>query len=219
MSDYTLDDPFASGGGGAPSVSWLDVPVKTKLVGVVVPPNVDEPTKGYDYVQRTDIQTGAPLYWNSNRSAKDRITDQTHTDGKPNRPVSDPVLTLVTELRDSEFISDRRKEQMAENEQTDDGMRTWYAAGATGQKALKDALAKVKRQAPEVGMTVTVWIEKKTPNDYGGRTNHFEVEVALPNEKTKAVVAKYIEEHAQAAEVDSDDPFNANADITGEPPF
>lgn len=215
MTDAFLD-PFESGMGGAPAVSWKKADEGTVFEGVILPFDLAEPNRGYGSAQRTDIQTGDPLFWDAQAARK--ISNRTSDDtGRPNRPVVDPILLVQTDYRNSEFISKEQKERMATDEREDDGLRRYYAAGATAGKALKDALAKARVQKPEVGGKIVVTLAKQTPNNYGGETNNFETVYTRPDAATKKIVDQYV---ADNAEPDADDPFAAPAaQKNDEPPF
>lgn len=194
-----LQDFFGGEGGGAPAITFVEKPKGTKVTGVVMPVDPFSPEKGYRTTAQRNTK-GEVLYW----PLKPGETTK--------RPRPQAEITLATEYREREFMSDAAVKRAVEAEQVDDGLRRLMAKGETLTKGLKEALRRSGRNpnlGPEPGSTIAVTIADRTPNDHGGKTNIFEVEYTPPTDATRAMVQAYI---AKAMET----PAGGQED---EPPF
>lgn len=195
MSDG-LRDFFGGGGGGYPGVTWDGSKPPAVLEGVLLPVSASTPSVSYATEHATNIQ-GEALYWNPKRGAKPaQITDAVDpATGKPNQPVTQAVLNLLTVYRSNEFMTDNAVERMRADEREDDGLRRYFVRGASATKTFKDALRAIKRtgpEGPEVGSLVRVTLVKREGNDYGGKTNIVETEIVPPTDATRKVVADWL---------------------------
>jgi hypothetical protein len=207
-----LGDFFGGGGGGAAAISWDDARAGDGWTGIIVPRSVGVPDEAYETTQATDVQ-GAMLYWNPNKGGDKRQITDSHTNGSPNQPVRQAVITLLTEFRKFEFVSTKFKDRAVENEDADDGTRRWFVKGGSVTPAFNNALRTAGVKKPEVGGVVKCTLVKRTPNDFGGKTNEFAVTYTPPTEATKAKAIAYLETLANESTAPTTD------DGLGAPPF
>ena len=195
MSDG-LGDFFGGGNTGAPAISWDEARVGESWTGIIVPSDVNEPDVAYQTTQATSVQQEL-LYWAPKGSGKAQTTDAV-SGGQNNPPVRQAVITVLTTFSGFEFMSTQSKERAETDERKDDGLRRTFIKGGSLTKGFVDALKAAKTRKPEVAATMTVKLVKRTPNDYGGKTNEFEVTYAAPTDDTRAKVKAYIASKADA---------------------
>jgi hypothetical protein len=192
---------------GLPALSWKTARKGTTITGLIVP----QDGKAYIEQQQTAQGSGKPLTWD---------------DGRPRMQA---VVMLLTDLTDWQGCSEEWVEKW-EAEPEDDrisdvGLRRWFVAGASAPKETKQALRAIKKRDLEVGMTVTVRLLDRKPNDGGreGKTNVFSVTVepATPESVQRA------NSHAQVTAAPASpggwgggDSSSAGGDVADdEPPF
>lgn len=203
MTDHGFGDFFGGGGGGAAGVTWDGEKKGAAYEGVIVPFDLTQPDLGYETTQKTNTQ-GDALYWNPNRSAKFKMVTASDLGGQEAKPILQAEITILTQYRNNEFMTDNRIARMKENDETDDGLRRVFVTGPYLPNALRDAMRKVGASKPEVGATIRVTLLDKEPNEHGGKTNVVGVEYASPTPATMKLVEKYIAENADS----DDDPFS-----------
>lgn len=233
MSD-DLYDPYESGSGGKPGkpvVSWKKADVGDSVTGIVVPPDaILAPTKGYRVTQEYDNDAKEKRYWAPRGYQRDGalyrgpITESQYIahvgslDGA--RAVTRSEVTLVTDLRNTEFMSGNAKQRLQENGETDDGIRRVIMDGQSIREAHLAALEAIGADRPQPGQRWTVTLASQTPNDKQGHTNGFTVKIEAPTPETGKVVAAYIEAQKSAIAA-GDDPYTGGGKPaqTDEPPF
>jgi hypothetical protein len=214
MSDFEDDlyDPYEnSGPAGPPALSWKKADKGDEFTGIVIPPDVFEPSKGY--VARQDISnSGDRMVWPPKAPGyaakapdpakpKRPITEEQYAEialalgvDTPPRKVSVAHIWFLTDYSKFEYVSGRAKDKMAEQEITiDAGLRRIIESGAELPKAIKDALAKVGGK-PLPGQIWTVKLMGRTANEYGGETSNFVggVTILKPTPESLAKVEAYV---------------------------
>lgn len=192
-----LQDFFGGEGGGAPAITFAEKPKGTKVTGVIMPVDPFSPEKGYRTTPQRNTK-GEVLYW----PLKPGETVK--------RPRPQAEITLQTEYRDREFMSENAVKRAEEREQEDDGLRRLMVKGETMTKGLREALRANGRREPEPGATITVTLKDRESNAHGGKTNIFEVEYARPTDATREMVKAYIAKAMETPAGGGDD---------DEPPF
>lgn len=190
-----FDDFFAPTGGGAPAISFAQARAKEGFKAVILPKSLEEATIGHDTVQSTDNDTGAALFWNPIKNASQKRITESHTDGVKNRPVTQAVMKVQTQLKDWEFTSAIFQGKVAEDkERTDDGQRRLYIGGGDIQTKLGKAMQAAGVRAPEVGATISVTVTGRIPNNYGSTSPVVEVTYSKPTAETKKIVDKHLDD-------------------------
>jgi hypothetical protein len=227
-------DPYDKGTGGKPGkpvLSWKKADVGDALTGVVVPPNPDLPEKGYAVSQEWDNDERQPKVWAprgyldaKGNSWRGPITEADYIRhvGNANdaRPVTRSDVTLVTDLRNMEFVSGPAKQRAQENGEADDGIRRVIMDGQSIRESHEAALAAIGADRPQPGQTWTVRLAAQTPNDKQGHTNTIEVTIKPPTPESMEVVKAYLAKAKEEAAAGSDPYVGAGAGgRTEEPPF
>lgn len=179
VEETEVQDFFGEGGGGAPAITFAEQKKGTKVTGIIVPADPFSPDVSYKTTAQRNTK-GEIVYW----PLKPGETKK--------RPRPQAEITLLTEYREREFMSENAVKRATEREQEDDGLRRLMVKGETMTKGLREALRSVGRNKPEVGATITVTLTNRESNVHGGKTNIFEVEYAAPTDATRAAVAEYI---------------------------
>jgi hypothetical protein len=121
---YDPDDFFA--GGGAPALSWKNVPIGTTYRGKIIDQTVEDQTDDDGAVR-------------------------TFASGDPMKQL---VLTIQTDLRNGDGMSEQAKGRL-DSPASDDGLRRLYVKGYM-TKAVKEAVRKAGERSTKVGGTIAV---------------------------------------------------------------
>jgi|tagenome__1003787_1003787.scaffolds.fasta_scaffold20981518_6 hypothetical protein len=180
VEDEELQDYFGGTGGGAPVITFVNLPIGAEFTGIIVPADVFSPDVAYVTGKQRNTKNEV-LYWPMKPGETKR------------RPRPQAEITLITDYRKREFMSKKAVERAIEREQEDDGLRRWFVKGESADKRFKEALRVNRRREPEVGATVTVIKTGTEPNAHGGDTNLWGVKYEPPTAATRKIVQDYIE--------------------------
>lgn len=225
--DEDLYDPYEQRAMGdlAPVVSWKKSDPGDYFTGVLLPADpVKRPDKGYalkrEYKQANpkEGQQAGYTVWppkNNVEQIKRPVVESEFVTRWPNedlskaRKVSQVHLTFETGLTDGSLISSQAKERMVENDKqpNEETRRRLIEQGEDLTQKIAAALKPVGGK-PLPGQTWRVAIKSRVPNDYGGETTIYDVQIAPPTEQTRAVVVAYVEAAVAKAnaEADASDP-------------
>lgn len=242
--DY--QDPYersSGSGGGAPVVSWKFVREGgDKFEAVVVPPDVEIPTRGYK--MRGDYQNGSDddpddkgfLVWpprNNPEKIKRPVTEMRHQSLWPDidikardsqgrrivRPVSRVNVTFETGYKASEFISEDTIKRLKEDETDPNSitLRRMILNSKDLEEKLEKAFKAIGTDRPQPGQTWRIGIEERRSNaPRKGSTTIHSVEVLAPTPETMKIVEAHVARgKAEAAEVA--EPYAASSNEP--PPF
>lgn len=195
-----LGDFFGGGGGGAPGISFDSEKPGANWGGILVPSDLSEPDVAYRTTQQSSVD-GDPLFWEAKP-------------GQEPQPRKQAEITVLTEFRKYEFMSDAAVTRKQEAEEADDGVRRQFIKGSKknpGASAAEfgNALRAAGVTKPEVGAYVTQKLVKRVPLDGGKKANYVEWTYKRPTPETLAKVKAYLEAKAAAdsADGDEDPPF------------
>jgi hypothetical protein len=184
-------DFYAETGGGAPVISWDATKVGAGFKdAIILPVDVNEPDVSY-FTKLSTKQDGTPDFW----PLKEGEEEQAAANGESvkRRQKEHAEHTLMTEFRANEMLSDKALERRESDGESDDGVRRWFVKGASASQGIREACKKVgARRGPQVGMYLSVRQSKLEPNNYGGKTRHFEITLREADAASKKVVADYI---------------------------
>lgn len=244
VEDDDLYDKYEAQRGGdfAPVVSWKKSDKGDGFTGVLLPARpVERPDKGYEvrreYKQANKVQGTEAGYtvWpprNNAEGIKRPVVEAEFAKRWPNedltkaRKVSQNHFTFETGLTDASLLSGQFKDRCAEQDPPVDPKaetrRRVIEQGESLTKQIDVALKKVGGK-PVPGQTWKITLADKVPNEHGGETNVFQVEITRPTDETRTVVQAYIEKAKIAAaqaedEKDPDDKYASTATTSEEPP-
>jgi hypothetical protein len=238
VSDDEGYDPYDesnnSGGGGAPVVSWALARIGNKVTGIVLPPDVENPSKGYklgrEYQDGTDDDPSDKgfLVWpprNNTQGIKRPVTEARFVKTWPDEPkpsgrafVTRVEITLQTEFTDGEFLSDSFVKRAKENGQEPNEITTRriLRSGPDLPEKFDEALKAAGERAPGVGQRWTVELIDREDNKKGkGKTRRHKVTVEPATPETMKIVDAYVaaQKAATPAKAEPGDPYGS------EPPF
>jgi hypothetical protein len=250
MSDYDDDlyDKYEAQPGNAnvaPVVSWKKADPGDGFSGILLPAlPVDRPDKGYEVrreYKQENKEKGTPAGYTvwpprgNKEKIKTPVVEAVFAELWPDLDISDPKVvrrvaqnhfTFETGLQDASFLSGRFKERCAEQDPPKDPTKETRRRVIEQGKSLTEQIDKALKRVggkPLIGQTWHFKLVARTPNDMGGETSSYSVDILAPTAETKAVVTAYIEaEKIKAAEAaDADDPDDKYAGIakTEDPPF
>lgn len=202
----------------APVVSWKKSDVGDSVLGILLPDDpIKRPDRGYgvrpEYKQANpkEGQEAGYTYWPPKNNPEkinrpvvesEFVTRWPNVDISKARQVEQYHYTLQTNLMDGTLLSSKYKERCAEAEPPKDPnvetRRRIIEQGESLTKAVAGALKKVGGK-PIPGQTWKITLSGKTPNDYGGDTNSFTVEITAPTAETREIVKAYVAAKQQEA--------------------
>jgi hypothetical protein len=238
MSDEVYDpydESNNTGGGGAPVVSWALSRLGDKVTGIVVPPDIESPSKGYkigrEYQDGTDEDSDDKgfLVWppkNNRQDIKRPVTEAKFARLWPDEPiptgrgqVTRVEITLQTEYRNAEFLSDSFVKRTKEGEGDPNAITTRriLRSGPDLPEKFDEALKAAGEKAPSVGQRWTVELVDREENKRGkGKTRRHKVTIEPATPETLKIVDAYVTAAMAAAPAQAEpgDPYAG-----GEPPF
>lgn len=244
--DGDLYDPYATRGpSGPPVVSWKRADVGDAFTGIVLPSDPFTKDQGYSLKQSYgavpwDKEDRGYLFWPPKEAAFTRPDGQRYrgpvtrtawekfaqregleTGGL--RKKSEAHIVFLTEYRKNEFCSGPVRDQRKEEDVTDDGLRRVIDDHQDMSPKIKDALQALRSRGPQPGQIWTIKLAKRVPNEHGGESNTFMVDILPATPDSMAKVTAWCEAAVKAketADLASSDPYaTAPAGRSEEPPF